>query len=627
MESSQALQGMFDPSKPFFLVRRKAESSVLVLTGAGRSFDKLADIPRKTGPSGTTAEIFDTLSILPFRQVEELGFQARHDDEKILSLIVESQQVVPLDQMISWLPEDEIALESEGVYAPDDAGYAAAVARIIEREIGAGEGCNFVLPRRYRNKIKAFSTRKALACFRRLLENEYGTYWTYLYFTGDRFFIGATPERHISARKGQVRMNPISGTLRKMDYDRATALDGVNAFLRDPKETFELLMVVDEELKMMAELCREGGQVVGPLLKEMSKLIHSEYILAGSSRHDVVEMLRHSMFAATVVGSPIENACRVLYRNDPLSRRYYGSALVLLGRDAEGEDTLDSPITIRTAEIALSGELSIGVGVTIVRDSDPVAETAETVAKTGGLLAALGAKGDGNAPVYRLGGDLYNEDSLIGLAARNTRLSRFWIEDQSAGHAMPACLAGKKAVIIDNEDSFTRMLGHMIRPLGMQAEIVRFDAYDPARHAADLVVLGPGPGDPRDANDPKMGKARALCRGFLDDKQPLLCICLGHQILCGQLGINLAKKKKPFQGTQELIDLWGVKEWVGFYNAFTGIDDGVFRGCEVSRDPTTDEIHALRAPHYVGLQFHPESILTTNGFGIVRDVLVHLLGK
>ena len=71
-------------------------------------------------------------------------------------------------------------------------------------------------------------------------------------------------------------------------------------------------MVVDEELKMMCDICTEGGQVLGPFLKPMSHLIHTEYLLAGRTTRDPREVLRDSMYAATVTGSPVENACRLI---------------------------------------------------------------------------------------------------------------------------------------------------------------------------------------------------------------------------------------------------------------------------------------------------------------------------
>ena len=79
-------------------------------------------------------------------------------------------------------------------------------------------------------------------------------------------------------------------------------------FLADEKEIYELFMVVDEELKMMCDICHEGGQVLGPFLKPMTHLVHTEYLLAGRTDRDVREVLRDTMYAATVTGSPVENA-------------------------------------------------------------------------------------------------------------------------------------------------------------------------------------------------------------------------------------------------------------------------------------------------------------------------------
>ena len=84
-------------------------------------------------------------------------------------------------------------------------------------------------------------------------------------------------------------------------------------------------MVVDEELKMMCDICHEGGLVLGPYLKPMSHLVHTEYLLAGRTRRDVREVLRDSMFAATVTGSPVENACRLIARYEQHGRGYYAS--------------------------------------------------------------------------------------------------------------------------------------------------------------------------------------------------------------------------------------------------------------------------------------------------------------
>lgn len=113
--------------------------------------------------------------------------------------------------------------------------------------------------------------------------------------------MGATPERHISVRDGVAVMNPISGTYR-YPSDGPT-LDGVMEFLADRKEADELYMVVDEELKMMTQVCPSGVRVVGPHLKEMARLAHTEYFIEGETNRDVRDILRETLLAPTVTGS------------------------------------------------------------------------------------------------------------------------------------------------------------------------------------------------------------------------------------------------------------------------------------------------------------------------------------
>ena len=166
--------------------------------------------------------------------------------------------------------------------------------------------------------------------FRALLAREPGTYWTFVIHTGERTFVGATPERHVSLSGGTAVMNPISGTYR---YPPAgPTLQGVTEFLADRKETDELYMVLDEELKMMARICERGGRVIGPHLKEMARLAHTEYFIDGRTDLDVRDILRETMFAPTVTGSPLESAARVISRYEPQGRGYYSGIAALIGR-------------------------------------------------------------------------------------------------------------------------------------------------------------------------------------------------------------------------------------------------------------------------------------------------------
>jgi phenazine biosynthesis protein phzE len=385
-------------------------------------------------------------------------------------------------------------------------------------------------------------------------------------------------------------------------------------------------MVVDEELKMMCDICTEGGQVLGPFLKPMSRLIHTEYLLAGRSTRDPREILRDTMYAATVTGSPVENACRLIKTYEPEGRGYYGAALAILGRDEQGEPVVDSPIVIRTADVDLEGHLKVSAGATLVRDSDPAYEVAETHAKAGGILSAFGLVPPAPATTANVAELVVDEDVLIELNARNRRLSSFWLADQR-GSAPDPRLRGKRVVILDGEDDFVNMLRHILGVLGLSSTVVRHEDYRAgAFDEADLVIVGPGPGDPRDDADPKMARLRAAVDELLASQKPFLAVCLGHQALCHRLGIGLHYKDIVFQGTQSPVRLAGRTERVGFYNTFVGrVEGDLPEGVGVEADPESGDIHAISGPHYRGIQFHAESILTENGFDLIHALVRDLL--
>jgi 2-amino-4-deoxychorismate synthase len=186
-------------------------------------------------------------------------------------------------------------------------------------------------------------------------------------------------------------------------------------------------------------------------------------------------------------------------------------------------------------------------------------------------------------------------------------------------------------LVVDNEDLFMGMLGHQLRALGLQTTIVRFD--DPlCPENYDLVVVGPGPGDPRDATDPRLDTLRALTRDLLAGTVPFLSICLGHQVLAAELGLDIVRCAVPNQGVQKRIDLFGHSELVGFYNTYSARSAHELlpgppesEPVRISRDTDTGEVHALRGPGFRSVQFHLESILTQHGPHILGDLLVALL--
>ncbi|MFG2876781.1 anthranilate synthase family protein [Streptomyces sp. NPDC048337] len=612
-----------DSCPPFALLRRRTpgrdHDTVEVLLGAVHEAERLADLPVRELP---------TLALVPFRQIRERGFDVRDDGTPLSVLVAEEAYEIPLAHALEGLPAHEVRVEGGGFDVPDEA-YAATVARVIEDEIGRGEGANFVIRRTYEGRIEGFGRADALALFRRLLEGERGAYWTYVVHTGDRTLVGASPEVHVRMSGGTVVMNPISGTYRHPAG--GPTVESLLAFLGDRKETEELSMVVDEELKMMCTVGDRGGVVVGPRLKEMAHLAHTEYELRGRSSLDVRDVLRETMFAATVTGSPVQNACRVIERYEAGGRGYYAGALALLGVDAAGAQTLDSPILIRTADIAADGVLRVPVGATLVRHSDPAGEVAETHAKAAGVLAALGVRPAAPRPAGA--GPRLADDPRVraALAARRQDLAPFWLRMQE----QPSSLTGR-ALVVDGEDTFTAMLAHVLRVAGLEVTVRRYD--DPGLRAAALswegpVVLGPGPGNPADAADPKMRMLRGLAAELLaGHRHGLVGVCLGQELLAAELGLPLVRKAEPAQGAQTRIDLFGAQEVVGFYNTYTARCDAATAerlagsGVEVSRDPATGEVHALRsaAGGFAGVQFHPESVLTLRGADLLRDLLTRV---
>ncbi|MDT0447167.1 anthranilate synthase family protein [Streptomyces johnsoniae] len=607
---------------PFALLYRPEATGAArldVLVGDVSTRDTLADLPLPgPGPAGRARH--DVLALVPYRQIRERGYACADDGEPLLALTVTAQDTVPVAEALRQLP-DVPTTPTGGHFVPDDDAYAAVVRDVVADEIGAGEGANFVIKRSYRARIADYGPPSALSFFRRLLEQEAGAYWTYLVHTGTRTLVGASPERHISLSGGTVVMNPISGTYRYPPS--GPALSGVLDFLADRKETDELYMVLDEELKMMTRVCDSGCEVRGPFLKEMARLAHTEYLIEGRSTRDPREILRETLFAPTVTGSPLESACRVIGRHEPAGRGYYSGVVALIGRDERGAHTMDSSIVIRTADIDGDGHLDIGVGATLVRHSDPASEVAETRAKAAALLAAL----DGGRPARFAG----HPGVEAALAERNATVAGFWLAGEGAAVPAYPALAGRTALVVDAEDTFTSMLGHQLRSLGLSVTVRRFDepyAFDDH----DLVVLGPGPGDPRATWHPKIAHLHAAVGALLAARRPFLAVCLSHQVLGLRLGFDLIRREVPNQGAQREIDFFGARRRVGFYNTFAARWDEDKAECpgvgavEVSRDRTTGEVHALRGPHFASVQFHAESVLTQDGVRILAGLLTDLAG-
>ncbi|WBB61650.1 anthranilate synthase family protein [Streptomyces sp. WMMC500] len=636
------------PLPPAYALLHRPESgtpgTVDVLLGDLSHPRTLAGLPLPAAPAAPpAATAHRTLLVVPYRQLTERGFAAPDDGAPLIAMNVTEQAAVPLADTLTRLPDTPAALSGHRFDLSDEE-YADVVRRVVTGEIGTGEGANFVIKRTLLADVGGDPARAALTVFRRLIALESSAYWTFAIHADGRTFVGATPERHLSVHEGRAVMNPISGTYR---YPAGgPTLDGLTAFLRDRKETDELYMVLDEELKMMSRICPAGGRVTGPALKEMARLAHTEYFIEGHTTRDVRDMLRETLFAPTVTGSPVESAARVIARHEPHGRGYYSGVAALVSDEPTGSRSLDSAILIRTADIADDGRLSLSVGATLVRHSSPEGESAETRAKAAALLDALGADDAADTAPGPAGAAVSVQAAPAAppaprfadhpavrevLRGRNTGIADFWLAAGARPPAVPA-LEGLKVLVVDAEDTFTAMIVQQLEALGPIAEVRRFD--EPyAVDGFDLVIMGPGPGDPRATADPKIAALDTAVAGLLRRRSPFLAVCLSHQVLSLRLGLHLVRRSRPNQGVQRAIDLFGRREHVGYYNTFAAVspaddldvpDVGRVR---VSRDPATGQIDALRGPRFASFQFHAESVLTVDGPRLIGDALLGVLGR
>ena len=212
-------------------------------------------------------------------------------------------------------------------------------------------------------------------------------------------------------------------------------------------------MVVDEELKMMSAVCTDGGRITGPHLKEMSRLTHTEYVLRGRSRLDPRDILRETMFAPTVTGSPMQNACTVITRHERTPRGYYSGVAALFtprlrrlsGRAEAGEPThdLDAPILIRTAYLVdgacgfRSARRSCATPTRTARSARRTARPPACSARSARSRAtpprrSRSTRIDEDAPRPSRGASPTTRRSRSCSMSRNARLASFWLNPQDA---------------------------------------------------------------------------------------------------------------------------------------------------------------------------------------------------
>ena len=184
-----------------------------------------------------------------------------------------------------------------------------------------------------------------------------------------------------------------------------------------------------------------------------------------------------------------------------------------------------------------------------------------------------------------------------------------------------------KIAIIDNYDSFTYNLSHLVKELGAEVTVLRNDQFQ----LTDLepfskIILSPGPGIPSEA-----GLLLDVIRTYAG-KKPMLGVCLGHQAIGEAFGATLENLSEVFHGVATPCHIiaddqlfGGIKSdiTVGRYHSWV-VSQKEFPEClEVTAISDEGQIMALRHRQFNihGIQFHPESVLTPEGKKIILNFL------
>ncbi len=417
------------------------------------------------------------------------------------------------------------------------------------------------------------------------------------------YLVGASPEMFVRVSGRRIETCPISGTIKRGD-DPIADSEQILKLLNSKKDESELTMCSDVDRNDKSRVCEPGSvKVIGRRQIEMySRLIHTVDHIEGRLRDDMDAFdgfLSHA-WAVTVTGAPKLWAMRFIESHEKSPRAWYGGAIGMVGFNGD----MNTGLTLRTVRIK-DGIAEVRAGATLLNDSIPEEEEAETELKASAMLSAI-------------------RDAKAGNTAKASR------DVATVGK-------GVKILLVDHEDSFVHTLANYFRQTGAEVSTVRspvpeeiFDRLDP-----DLVVLSPGPGNPKDF-DCKATIKKARARNL-----PIFGVCLGLQAIAEAYGGELRHLALPMHGKPSRIRVLepglvfsglGKEVTVGRYHSIFADPSTLPRDFIItaeSEDGTIMGIEHAKEP-IAAVQFHPESIMTLGGdagMRMIENVVAHLSRK
>jgi anthranilate synthase/aminodeoxychorismate synthase-like glutamine amidotransferase len=183
-------------------------------------------------------------------------------------------------------------------------------------------------------------------------------------------------------------------------------------------------------------------------------------------------------------------------------------------------------------------------------------------------------------------------------------------------------------LVIDNYDSFVHNLARYLRELGWSTQVERNDGFSLDEIAAlkpSHIVISPGPCTPNEA-----GISVATVRRF-GPSIPILGVCLGHQSIGQAFGGRIVRARRPMHGKTSMIRHNGTGIFAGLpnplratrYHSLVVAKEDLPEDLAITAESQEGEIMALahRRHPIVGLQFHPEAVLTEHGYDLLRNFL------
>ncbi|MEX2455093.1 MAG: anthranilate synthase component I, partial [Rhodospirillaceae bacterium] len=344
------------------------------------------------------------------------------------------------------------------------------------------------------------------------------------------YLVAASPEMFVRVEGRRVETCPISGTIAR-GRDAIEDADRIRTLINSAKDESELTMCTDVDRNDKSRVCVPGSvRVIGRRQIEMySRLIHTVDHVEGVLREefDAFDAFLAHTWAVTVTGAPKLAAMQFIEDHEKSPRRWYGGAMGFAGFDG----SMNTGLTLRTIRIE-DGIAEIRAGATLLYDSEPEAEEAETTLKASALLDAI--RRDESGP---------------------------------AADAPPQSLPGRgrRVLFVDHQDSFVHTLAGYVRATGAEVTTLRA-GFDPARIdeiAPHLAILSPGPGRPEDFD---VGGTLAA---LLERGVPVFGVCLGLQGIVEHFGGTLGVLETPVHGKPSAIRTTQSELFEGLPEVFT----------------------------------------------------------